>query len=70
MYSTDLFTICIAAFLTVFLILTVLSVTMRLIIMIFPQKDGGFDQPVLSAISTVYQTIYPGTKITKIEEVK
>ncbi len=70
MTTTDLLLICVAAFLTVFIILVVLSLIMRLIILIFPQKEEGFDGATLSAITTTYQAIYPGTKVTKIEAEK
>ena len=70
MASTDLLVICAAAFLTVFVILMVLAIIMRLIIIVFPEKEDGFDAAILSVMASTYQTIYPNTKITKIEEVK
>ena len=70
MNSPDLLMICSSAFAAVFLILFVLAVVMRLIITIFPEKETGTDAAVIAAINTTYHTIYPGTKITKIEEVK
>ncbi len=70
MASTDLLVICAVAFITVFVILIVLAVIMRLIIIVFPEKVDGFDAAILSVMASTYQTIYPNTKITKIEEVK
>lgn len=64
----DLLTICISAFVAVFILLTVLAVLMRLITAIFPGPDKESDSALIGAITTTYQTIYPNTKITKIEE--
>jgi uncharacterized membrane protein len=64
----DLLTICISAFVAVFLLLTVLAILMRLITAIFPSPEKKTDAALISAITTTYQTIYPNTKITKIEE--
>lgn len=69
MQSPELITICISAFLAVFALLAILALIMRLIIMAFPARAGG-DAAVIAAISTVMQNVYPGTKITKVEEIK
>ncbi len=68
--SADLVTICISAFLAVFALLSVLAVVMRLILVIFPQKDGGTDATVIAAVTATMNTIYPGFEITRIEETK
>jgi len=70
MQSPELFTICISAFLAVFTLLAVLALIMRLIIAVFPARTGGSDTAVVAAISTIMQNVYPGTKITKVEEIK
>ena len=70
MESLDLLAICASAFVGVFLLLTVLALVMRLIIAVFPQKEAGADAAVIAAISTVLQTVYPGAKITNVEELK
>lgn len=69
MQNPDLISMSISAFTIVFLILSSLAVVMQVIIKIFPQKDNGDDLAVFSAIASVHSAIYPGSKITKIEEV-
>ncbi len=70
MQSTDLLMICISAFVAVFVLLTVLAILMRLIIVFFPQKKNIADAAVLAAVTTVMHNLYPGTKITRVEEKK
>ena len=70
MESLGLLTICISAFLAVFLILSIFAILMRLIIVFFPGQEGKEDQAIVAAITMTVNTYYPGTKITKIEEVK
>lgn len=62
--------ICISAFIAVFVLLTFLAVLMRLIIVFFPQKKDFTDAAVLAAVTTVMQNLYPGTKVTRVEEKK
>ncbi len=70
MPSTELFTICTSAFLSVFTLLAILAIAMRLIIVIFPAKNIVSDAAVVAAVTTVMQGLYPGTKVTKVEEIK
>jgi hypothetical protein len=70
MQSYELFTICISAFMAVFVLLTVLAIIMRLIIAAFPAREVTGDAAMVAAVSTVMQNIYPGTKVTKVEEIK
>ena len=70
MASSGLLTVCISAFIAVFILLSILALVMRFILCIFPVKDGGTDAAVMAAISTTYNTIYPETTIKKIEEEK
>ena len=65
----ELVSVCISAFIVVFIILTALALFMRLIIILFPDKPDD-DKAVYAVIASVMNSIYPGTKITKIEEVK
>jgi hypothetical protein len=62
--------ICVSAFAAVFVLLTVLALLMRLIIVVFPEKKAVSDAAMIAAVTTVMQTLYPGTKITKVEEIK
>lgn len=68
MNAPDLLSICIAAFMGVFLLLSILAAIMRLIILVFPERQTGTGEAALAAIATTYKTIYPGTKITRVEE--
>ena len=70
MENPDLLWVCISAFTVVFIILTVLALFMRFIIILFPDKLQKDDQVVVAAIASTFNRIYPGTKITKIEELK
>jgi len=70
MESQDLFNICILAFFWVFSVLTVLAIIMRLLTRMFPPKDSETDLPIYSAISAAMTQIIPGSKVTKIEEIK
>ena len=54
----------------VFLILAVLSLVMMLIIFIFPEKEPQTDAATLAALTVAVQCIFPGTKISKVEEEK
>ncbi len=60
--------ICVSAFLWVFLILCLLALLMWLLMRIFPFEDSGPDSAVVAALATVQQIVYPGLKISKIEE--
>jgi len=70
MQSPDLLMVCISAFLSVFVLLAILSLVMRLILVVFPARAVTSDAAVVAAISSVMQNVYPGTKITKVEEIK
>lgn len=70
MNSPDLLTICITAFMAVFTLLAVLAVVMRITSWIFAHKEPTADATVLAAIAAAVSAVYPGTIITKVEEVK
>lgn len=70
MEPSGLLTICFSAFLAVFTILSLLAIMMRLIIRIFPEKDNQEKGAIIAALTSVVNRYYPGTKITKIEEIK
>ena len=70
MEPTSLVLITITAFFMVFLILAVLSLVMMLIIFIFPEKEPQTDAATLAALTAAVQCIFPGTKISKVEEEK
>lgn len=62
--------ISISSLITVFLILSGLAILMQLMIKVFPEKRTEEDLAAYSAIASVYSKLYPGTKITRIEEAK
>lgn len=70
MTPTDLTMICGIAFLVVFIILTLIALLMRIIMLIFPVKAAKTDPVIIAAIAATVQTVFPGTKITKLEEKK
>ena len=70
MESTELLFVCGAAFLWVFTILVVLALLMCLIIVFFPEKKSRTDSAVIAAVATALHSVFPGTKISKIEEKK
>ena len=70
MQSLELLLICVSAFIVVFLLLALLALVMRLIIAVFPEKVIKADSGYLAALASVMASLYPGTKITKVEEIK
>ena len=70
MTSASLIFVCVSAFIAVFVLLTVLALVMRFILVAFPEKEKKFDAAIIAALTTTMQTVYPGTTIKKIEEVK
>jgi hypothetical protein len=70
METTELYMICGIAFLVVFIILALLAFIMRIIMLIFPEKVAGTDSAMIATVAATFQTIFPGTKITKFEEKK
>jgi hypothetical protein len=70
MPSNELLLICLSAFAVVFFLLAILAVVMRLIMAIFPEKVVFSDSVYIAAMASVVSTLYPGTKITKVEEIK
>ncbi|UCE66485.1 MAG: hypothetical protein JSU85_00290 [Candidatus Zixiibacteriota bacterium] len=66
----DLLVICASAFAAVFLLLAFLSLAMRIIITVFPQRLSKDDAAVFAAITATVSAVYPGTTITRFEEIK
>lgn len=67
MTTPDLVTVCVAALIAVFALLISLAAGMRLIMWLFPEK-GDDESEIYAAIAATYRSVYPGTRITKIEE--
>ena len=70
MNPPDLLVVCLSAFVAVFLLLSFLAVVMRMLIAIFPEKAEGIDAAAIAAISAAAAYVFPGTKVTKVEEIK
>jgi len=70
MESSNLLSICGASFLGVFLLLTILAAVFRLITVLFPGRETIKDAAWVAAMNAAIGVIYPGTKITKVEEIK
>ena len=70
MHLTNLLAVSFTAFIAVFLLLGVLALVMNLITSIFPQVRRAIAKEHLAAITTTLYTIIPGSKVTRIEEIK
>lgn len=70
MPSYELLFVCISAIVAVFFLLAMLALVMRLIMAVFPEKILQSDSAYVAAIASVMSTLFPGTKITKVEEIK
>ena len=71
--ESNLVTICISSFTGVFIVLVFLAVTMEVITRVFPEKiasAGADDAAVFAGITSTYARLYPGTRISNIEEIK
>ena len=76
--QTSLLSMCISSFIAVFTVLAFLAATMRLIIVLFPEKlkvpapalGASSDAPVYAVISATYSRMYPEKRVSKIEEIK
>ena len=67
MASTSILSVCIAAFIFIFLLLSVLSVMMRLLTFLMPPIETE-DSATIAAITAAYHSIYPDRKVTGIKE--
>jgi hypothetical protein len=70
MSSPDLFIICGSAFIAVFALLSLLAVMIRVIMLLFPEKEAETDTAVIAAVAATLESLYPGTRITKLEVIK
>jgi hypothetical protein len=60
--------VCSVAFAAVFTLLTVLAIVMHLVTIAFPERRTTLDPAVSAAISTTVATLFPGARVTRIEE--
>jgi hypothetical protein len=70
MNPPDLLVVSLSAFVAVFLLLTFLAVVMRLLMAVYPEKVGGIDAATLAAVTAAASYAFPGTKVTKVEEIR
>ena len=65
---TSLFSACLIALISVFVLLGSLALIMKLITVVFPDRVPSMDPVLIAAISTAVASIYPGARVTRIEE--
>jgi hypothetical protein len=70
MNPPDLLVVSLSAFAAVFLLLSFLAVVMRVLIAMYPEKTEGLDAATVAAISAAAAYVFPGTKVTKVEEIR
>lgn len=68
MSEPNLFAVCGIAFGAVFVLLAFLALAQQLITVIFPERKSAIDSTVVAAISSTVASLYPGHRVTKIEE--
>ncbi len=65
---TTLFAACLTAMIAVFILLGVLALTMELITAVFPERRRAMDPAIVAALTTAVASIFPGARVTRIEE--
>ncbi len=70
MNPPDLLVISLSAFVAVFLLLSFLALVMRLLLVAYPEKAGGIDPATIAALTAATAYAFPGTKVTKVEEIR
>lgn len=70
MVPTNLLAVSLTAFIAVFVLLGVLALVMGLITTIFPRVSEAIATEHVAAITSTLYTIIPGSKVTRIEEIK
>lgn len=64
----NLLTACGIAFVAVFVLLSLLAGLMSLITIVFPERKRTVDPALVAAITSSVASLYPGARVTKIEE--
>ena len=70
MAEGNLAAMCLTAFAAVFTLLSLLAGVMEIIMRVFPQKAATIDQGHVAVITSTYSTLFPGARVTRIEESK
>ncbi len=69
MVETSIVAMCGTAFVAVFALLVTLAVTIRLITVVLPGRALSDDMTMIAAaIGSVVSAMYPGARVTRIEE--
>jgi hypothetical protein len=67
---TALFSACATAMVAVFALLGFLAAIMDVITRLFPERRASLDPVIVAAISNAVATVFPGARVTRIEEEK
>lgn len=70
MENLDFLFNCLLTLAIVFLVLSLLSLSMRILIAVFPGRSSNDDAAIVAALTTHLSKVYPHTQITKMEEKK
>ena len=68
MDTVNLLGVCTIAFVAVFVLLTTLALVMQLITVLFPERARAVDPVVAAAVAGVVARVWPGARVTRIEE--
>ena len=69
--ALDLLVICLSAFIAVFVLLSFLALVIRVLTLACPEKvAAGADAAMIAAVTTAVSVLYPGTMVTKVEEIR
>ena len=68
MDASLLLSACAVAMTAVFVLLGILAATMGAITSLFPEPEEVLDLALLAAISNAVAAVFPGSKVTRIEE--
>jgi hypothetical protein len=66
--AASLFSACLIALVAVFTLLGVLALSIELITAVFPERRQTIDPALAAAISTTVASVFPGARVTRIEE--
>ena len=68
MAATPILAMCGIAFAAVFALLTFLAITMHVTTSLFPVRGAAVDAALVAAISGAVASVFPGARVTHIEE--
>ena len=68
MPETNILSMCLTAFVSVFVLLLSLALCIRLIRLLFPERESDDDAVLAAAIATVVASVYNGARVTSIQE--